>query len=42
MLIFKKAKDIGGIMLASFVMGSIFYSIFRGVVGIDFNTLFLY
>lgn len=42
MLIFKKAKDIGGIILSSFIIGTIFYSIFQGVIGIDFNTLFLY
>ncbi|MDD5377410.1 MAG: adenylate/guanylate cyclase domain-containing protein [Candidatus Gracilibacteria bacterium] len=42
MPIFKKAKDIGAISAISLFIGSLLYLIFRGVVGVDFNTLFLY
>lgn len=42
MLIFKKAKDIGGIILLSCISGIVLYFLFRGVIGIDFNNLFLY
>lgn len=42
MPIFKKARDIGLIILLSFFTGYLFYLLFHGVLGVDFNTLFLY
>lgn len=42
MLIFKKAKDIGAIAFLAALMGISFYFLFRGAIGVDFNTLFLY
>lgn len=42
MSILKKAKDIGAIAVLSAVIGLLFYFIFRGAVGMDFNILFLY
>lgn len=42
MPIFKKAKDIGLIFLFSSLIGFLFYLVFHGTVGVDFNTLFLY
>lgn len=42
MLIFKKAKDIGVISLLALSIGLLFYFVFHGVVGVDFNTLFLH
>ena len=42
MIFFKKIRDNGAIALLSIMTGLLFYFIFRGAVGVDFNTLFLY
>lgn len=42
MFILKKAKDIGVIAACSLLVGTALYFIFRGAIGVDFNTLFLY
>lgn len=42
MVILRKARDIGAIALLSILTGLLSYFIFRGAIGVDFNTLFLY